>query len=270
MRPWIAVAYSAPVAAASAVFLIYPVGQGSFSDGMPLGKFLPRLYSKLVFGKPKTYFNIQVVKRKLRCETCLNGKTPKPNASALADNSVPNRNRPQKQPGIYMILCLKNDWRYIGESCNISGRLASHKSMLARKIHPNVGLQTDWSFYGPEAFEFSVLYLGPQWSEAFLRRGKETELIVLNRDLCYNVLSHVNDRGGEKNGFWKRVHTPETKRKLSLALKGLPNDKLGKRISVRGQVYPSLAEASRQTTMARKTLRKKLNDPCETDFFEVQ
>ena len=37
MRPWIFVAYSAPVAAAYAVFLIYPIGQGSFSDGMPLG-----------------------------------------------------------------------------------------------------------------------------------------------------------------------------------------------------------------------------------------
>ena len=37
MRPWICVAYSAPVSAATAVFLIYPLGQGSFSDGMPLG-----------------------------------------------------------------------------------------------------------------------------------------------------------------------------------------------------------------------------------------
>ena len=37
MRPWIFVAYSAPVAAAAAVFLVYPFGQGSFSDGMPLG-----------------------------------------------------------------------------------------------------------------------------------------------------------------------------------------------------------------------------------------
>jgi photosystem II P680 reaction center D1 protein len=36
MRPWIFVAFSAPVAAATAVFLIYPIGQG-FSDGMPLG-----------------------------------------------------------------------------------------------------------------------------------------------------------------------------------------------------------------------------------------
>ena len=38
MRPWIFVAYSAPVAAASAVFLVYPFGQGSLlADGMPLG-----------------------------------------------------------------------------------------------------------------------------------------------------------------------------------------------------------------------------------------
>ena len=37
MRPWIFVAFSAPVAAATAVLLTYPIGQGSFSDGMPLG-----------------------------------------------------------------------------------------------------------------------------------------------------------------------------------------------------------------------------------------
>jgi photosystem II P680 reaction center D1 protein len=37
LRPWIAVAFSAPVAAATSVLLIYPIGQGSFSDGLPLG-----------------------------------------------------------------------------------------------------------------------------------------------------------------------------------------------------------------------------------------
>jgi len=37
MRPWICIAFSAPVAAAAAVFIVYPIGQGSFSDGMPLG-----------------------------------------------------------------------------------------------------------------------------------------------------------------------------------------------------------------------------------------
>jgi photosystem II P680 reaction center D1 protein len=37
MRPWIAVAFSAPVAAVTSVLLVYPIGQGSFSEGMPLG-----------------------------------------------------------------------------------------------------------------------------------------------------------------------------------------------------------------------------------------
>jgi photosystem II P680 reaction center D1 protein len=37
MRPWIFVAFSGPVIAAAAVFVVYPIGQGSFSDGMPLG-----------------------------------------------------------------------------------------------------------------------------------------------------------------------------------------------------------------------------------------
>ena len=37
MRPWIFIAFSAPVIAATAVFIVYPIGQASFSDGMPLG-----------------------------------------------------------------------------------------------------------------------------------------------------------------------------------------------------------------------------------------
>lgn len=37
MRPWISIAFSAPVSAATAVLLIYPIGQGSFSDGLMLG-----------------------------------------------------------------------------------------------------------------------------------------------------------------------------------------------------------------------------------------
>lgn len=59
------------------------------------------------------------------------------------DNSVQSQIQPRKQPGIYMIRCKKNDWRYYGESKNVSGRLASHRSMLNRQIHPNKRLQLD-------------------------------------------------------------------------------------------------------------------------------
>jgi len=37
MRPWISLAFSAPVSAAAAVLLVYPIGQGGFCEGMPLG-----------------------------------------------------------------------------------------------------------------------------------------------------------------------------------------------------------------------------------------
>jgi photosystem II P680 reaction center D1 protein len=48
MCPWIAIAYSALVAVAIAIFLIYPIGQGSFSNGMPL-KFFGTFNFMIVF-----------------------------------------------------------------------------------------------------------------------------------------------------------------------------------------------------------------------------
>ncbi|MGC1305737.1 MAG: photosystem II q(b) protein [Phormidesmis sp.] len=37
MRPWISLAFTAPVAATVSVLVIYPLGQGGFASGMPLG-----------------------------------------------------------------------------------------------------------------------------------------------------------------------------------------------------------------------------------------
>ena len=311
MRPWIAVAYSAPVAAATAVFIIYPIGQGSFSDGMPLGKLIaPTLSNKGL-------------------ETCLNGETPSlsccscmqkssaadhagivddddadklnpPESKRVSslerlspaaawspptmqaedfcksmqtevnkkDNPVPNRIQPRKQPGLYMIRCIINDFRYYGESNNVSSRLASHRSSLNRKIHTNMVLQHDFNQYGLENFDFVVIFMGPCWENVLNRRGKETELIILDRALCYNILE-TTSKPGELNPFFGRLHTPETKKKISDALKGIPNDLLGRKVFVNGNSYPSIAEASRQTGEARKTIRKKVNDASVTNYYEL-
>lgn len=232
--------------------------------------------------------NKKSITRKSRLETCLNGKTPIFYTNFLViknilksrvlklnclknknkDNSVLNRILPRKQPGLYMVHCLKNDWRYYGESNNVSGRLASHKSLLNRKIHPNKNLQKDWDLYGLNFFEFKVLYMGEKWIESYIRRGKETELIILDRNQCYNILEDAS-RPGELNPFWKKIHTPETKKKISQALKNRPNDLLGRKVSIKGVEYPSIAEASRQTNIARKTIKKKIEDQNEKQFFEI-
>ena len=265
MRPWIAVAYSAPVAAATAVFIIYPIGQGSFSDGMPLGNVIaPTLSNE-------------------GSETCLNGGTPSiqiVNVPAWSvptmqgptmqtkDNPVPNRIQPRKQPGLYMIRCIINDFRYYGESNNVSGRLASHRSLLNRKIHPNTIFQHDFNQYGLENFDFVVLFLGPTWENSLIRRGKETELIILDRALCYNILES-GLRPGELNPFYGRLHTPEAKKKIGDAMRGIPNDLLGRKVFVNKNSYPSIAEASRQTGEARKTIRKKLNDSDFPNYYTL-
>ena len=70
--------------------------------------------------------------------------------------------------------------------------------------------------------------------------------------------------------FWKKIHTPETKKKISEALKNRPNDLLGRKVSIKGIEYPSIAEASRQTNIARKTIRKKIEDKNEKQFFEIK
>ncbi|KAF9606289.1 hypothetical protein IFM89_024292 [Coptis chinensis] len=46
MPTWIVVAYS-PVAATTTIFLIYLIGQGSFSDGMPIGISAPYIFSDM-------------------------------------------------------------------------------------------------------------------------------------------------------------------------------------------------------------------------------
>lgn len=184
-------------------------------------------------------------------------------------NSVPNQLYPRKQPGLYMIRCVVNDWRYYGESSNVSGRLSSHKSLLNRQIHFNKCLQHDWNNYGQSMFEFIVCFMGLHWAEPHVRRAKETELIVLNRDLAYNILEDTS-RPGEKNPFWKRLHTVESKKKISQALKNRPNDLLGLKISIKGKTYPSIAEASRQTNISRKTIRNKINNPTELEYYKIE
>ena len=331
MRPWIAVAYSAPVAAATAVFIIYPIGQGSFSDGMPLGKpFAPSFCKKrmetclngknplkkgftqlgfaqptdalLPFGEqeqegtvalashtpadadlfldshtPSLLGDVQSQEERV-CEAKPSLRKEKKNkksgcvcrceAKELEDNSVPNRIQPRQQSGLYMIHCLKNDWRYFGESNNVSGRLASHKSLLNRQIHPNKLLQADWDLVGSDHFQFIVLFIGQEWSDPVFRRAKELELIILNRNISYNILEGIQ-RPGDKNPFWGRIHTEETKKRIGDAMRGVPNNLLGKTISINNISYPSLAEASRQTSHSRKLIRKRLNDPSWPDWKYV-
>lgn len=185
------------------------------------------------------------------------------------DNSVLNGSIPlfpRQQPGIYMIHCKSNDYRYYGESNNLSQRIASHKSMLRRKIHSNSVLQADWNLLGEPQFEFVVLYMGEDWSAREARLQMESSLIQIDSLRVYNCFDSIENR---VNPFLAKRHSEKTKALMSMAKRGIPNDLLGRRISVDGQIFPSISEASRQTGIARKTIKKRVDSPDCPLYFDV-
>ncbi len=181
------------------------------------------------------------------------------------NNPVPIRMSPRQLPGIYMILCLANNKRYYGESNNVSARISQHKSRLRRNTHEISELQHDFNLYGEENFEFSAIYLSKDCS-LDQRVALEIELIGRFNNLCYNKFDKTS-RKKENNPFWGRTHSYETRKQIgkSIADNRKNNGLEGFPILLNGKTYPSLSEASRQTTHSRDTIRRWLNDPNNTN-----
>lgn len=183
--------------------------------------------------------------------------------------NYPQLLQPRLQPGVYMILCLVNNYRYYGETSNISKRIAGHKRDLRRKKHANESLQTDWNAFGEENFEFSVLFIGQEWSVKETRLEKETKLILDHPNKVYNTYAAMTDRVQELNAFYGKKHSESTKALIGALQRNVPKDNLGRAISITGKKYPSLAEASRQTGHSRKLIRKRVNESEYKDWFAL-
>jgi len=215
--------------------------------------------------------------------TCLNGEF----LGSFKNQDNPVLNRISKvfpsRPGLYMIHCLVNDLRYYGETSNLQSRKSSHQSRLKRQIHKNAQLQTDYNSFGSDNFHYSILHIGDQWKDVEVRKKKELEYILLNPTLTYNI--YAGSLKGEKNPFYGKQHTEESKKLMSESSKGIPNFLLGKKIIlppsnsqrrgdnkryIPGNEFPSIAEASRQTGYSRKLIRERLKSDAFPDWKEIE
>ena len=211
--------------------------------------------------------------------TCLNGES----LGSLEDQDNPVLNRTSEifpaLPGLYMIYCLKNDWRYYGETSNLQARKSSHRSLLKRKIHPNKKLQEDYNSFGSDNFHYSILHMGEKWQFVEIRRKKELEYLCFNNEFSYNI--YADSLQGEMNPFWGRLHTEEAKKSMLESRRGKPNALLGKKIfippiqkknglSVQGGEFPSIAEASKQTGFSRRLIRERLVSADFPDWKEIK
>lgn len=67
------------------------------------------------------------------------------------------RKSTEKICGVYSITNTRNNKRYIGSSCDIYGRWASHERLLIKGKHHSSHLQHAWDKYGKENFIFEIL-----------------------------------------------------------------------------------------------------------------
>jgi len=94
-------------------------------------------------------------------------------------------------PGLYEIVCLKNNKRYIGESDYCLHRLGDHMKDLKNQTHHCQALQNDYNRYGLSFFQANVLTYGPQWQKREVRRQEEKRLIEHNA-ICKVYNFNVN------------------------------------------------------------------------------
>ena len=62
-----------------------------------------------------------------------------------------------KKAGIYCIINVCNQKKYVGSSKNLYRRLMSHRSALRKGVHENRKLQNSWNKHGEDNFQYFIL-----------------------------------------------------------------------------------------------------------------
>jgi group I intron endonuclease len=125
--------------------------------------------------------------------------------------------------GIYCILNILNNKRYIGYSQNINKRWTRHKNDLRRNKHDNSYLQNAWNKYGEENFEFVIL---EKCQAEFL---KEREVYYIkqyksfNKIYGYNLTAGYDGSGSLSEEHKNKIAKAVRNRKLNMAKNATSN-----------------------------------------------
>lgn len=190
----------------------------------------------------------------------------------------------QKIIGIYVIINLKNNKRYIGSSFNISKRLYEHKRLLRKGEHGNTHLQNAWNKYGEDGFSFDVLETISLDKSITNRELRDLETFYIEQfktyipEFGYNIIP-----GGI--GTINYTISQETKDKISKSNKGkippnkgvpmsdeqklllreIKTQKYGKSVDVYDkygnfiETVPSIREVSRKYEISRSAIVNNCN-----------
>jgi group I intron endonuclease len=144
----------------------------------------------------------------------------------------------------------KELWGKNGEENGMYGR--THTEASRKKISENI----------KRFYENNESYRkGKTFEELF---GEE-EAIRLRK----NLSDHAKNRTGNKNPFYGKTHTPETREKLSKIHTGRSNPSCWKAVSCEGVVYESISKAANHFNVCGGTIIHRIKSKNYPDYFYV-
>jgi len=166
--------------------------------------------------------------------------------------------------GIYGFRNSINGKWYIGQSVNIKERIRAHKAALNSSYHNNEHFLRAWKKYGESSFDVLIL---EECNQDMLDK-RETAWIGYYksniREFGYNLLS-----GG---GNLKR-HSDESKRKLSIKLKGRKGKPLSeetkRKLSQINKGKKHTPEAIRKISLASQNMTSESREKIKRNLIEI-
>jgi group I intron endonuclease len=140
-----------------------------------------------------------------------------------------------KKSGIYEIVNIQNNKKYIGSAVNLELRQSQHFSKLRKNYHENRHLQRAYNKYGEEQFVFNILEEVD--SPELLVEREQYHIDKYTFENLYNIRIEASSNFGFK-------HSDETKVKMSAVHKGVPKP-------------PRSAEHRRNISNAHKGKKRK-------------
>lgn len=163
------------------------------------------------------------------------------------------------QTGIYSISSPSGK-RYVGSAVDIERRWRSHRLLLCKGTHHNIGLQRAAAKYGADKLQFEILELCAQ-------------SVLLAREQWYfdNTRCHFNRylTAGSPGPGPRGEHSPQTRARIGAAHKGrtLPREQVMKMVAARADYRPS-AETRAKISASNKG--KKRTDEARAKISAYQ
>lgn len=178
--------------------------------------------------------------------------------------------------GIYAIINIITNVKYIGSAKNIFRRWGEHKKFLKKGTHKNKFLQNSWNKHGELFFDFVTLELC-DFCELIEKEQKYLDFYILDGGV-FNLNKNVSGFHGRKhteetkmkisetkrNQCLNQKHTEESKIKISMALKGKKRKPLTQehklKISLSSDRHP-MSEENKIKILESNTKEFKLISP---------